>query len=294
MIQSLENITAVRYLSTSVRCIQPLTDAQQRNKLKEFYYVLDRANDQTLEREMKQVLSDIGHCYELEVLGFSVYRGQFIPKFDMDFRQNLKLRHFKIDQNPFERQNSNMKKHIKVDQMQIQLHLASPKDFRLTLAYPDYSFDYSLLESILSKNRIKHFKVKCDFLFVALGSLTEPIQGLLDWHNNNRNEEYQFKSSETGMHFVIKKMQAKQMHRQYELYYQKQYPAINICFYTHQQKCSQQQSNEQIVSTVSTSSSSIMEGPSWSDSSKSYDQCLEIICKNIRFKFMKFEMIFNA
>ena len=50
--QSLDNIQAMRYHSTSVRCIQPLTDTQ-RNKLKEFYYVLDRANDQTLEREMK-------------------------------------------------------------------------------------------------------------------------------------------------------------------------------------------------------------------------------------------------
>ena len=85
--QSLDNIQAMRYHSTSVRCIQPLTDTQ-RNKLKEFYYVLDRANDQTLEREMKQVFGDISHFSELETLGFSVYRGQFIPKFEIDFRQN--------------------------------------------------------------------------------------------------------------------------------------------------------------------------------------------------------------
>lgn len=85
MLQSLDNLEEVRYHSTSVRCIQPLTDLQ-RNKLKSFFYVLDRANDSTLEREMKQVFGDLSHFTELEFLGFAVYRGQFIPKFDMDFR----------------------------------------------------------------------------------------------------------------------------------------------------------------------------------------------------------------
>ena len=96
LLQCLDNIEEVRYHSTSVRYIQPLTDAQ-RNKLKSFNYVLDRASDSTYESEMKQVFGDLTHFIELESLSFSVYRGQFVPNFVMDFRQNRNLKHFKIE-----------------------------------------------------------------------------------------------------------------------------------------------------------------------------------------------------
>ena len=118
---------------------------------------------------MKQVFGDLSHFTDLELLCFSVYRGQFIPNFVMDFRQNRNLRHFKIEQNPFERKHAGLKKDIKADQMSIQIRYAV-KDFQLTLIYPDYSFDYRQLETILRQNKMRKLHVTCDFFHVALGT----------------------------------------------------------------------------------------------------------------------------